>query len=191
MGTGSFLENEHFFTNANQRYRWNYAPGGKIIFGGEFPLSSIVGVEGSYGYGRNNLRVTNLDASQTVGYGVRLQRISANLVAHSPASFLGVKPYATGGFEFDHFGPTSQAKTTAFTEGIAGQVVTLGAANKIGFNFGGGLDWSFLPTLDVRFDFRDHVTGTPTYGLSNTTLHISGAANNLDFSLGLVFHLGK
>src|SRR5215472_7698785 len=72
MGTGSFLENEHFFTNANQRYRSNYAPGGKVIFGGEFPLSSIVGVEGSYGYGRNNLRVTDLGTSETVGFGVRI-----------------------------------------------------------------------------------------------------------------------
>jgi Outer membrane protein beta-barrel domain len=191
MGTGSFLENERFFTNANQRYRSNYASGGKIIFGGEFPLSSIVGVEGSYAYGRNNLRVTNLGIPQTVGFGIRTQRISANLVGHSPVSLLGVRPYATGGLEIDHFGPTSQAKTIAFTQGIAGQVVTLGAANKLGVNFGGGLEWSFFPLLAARLDLRDHITGTPTYGLSGARLPISGAAHNVEFSLGLVVHVGK
>jgi hypothetical protein len=40
--------------------------------------------EASYDYGRNNL-VTNLDTSQTV-VTVRLH-VSANMVAHSPASF--------------------------------------------------------------------------------------------------------
>jgi len=191
MGTGSFLGNERFFTNVNQRFRSNYASGGKIIFGGEYPLSNIFGAEGSYGYGRNNLRVTNLSASQTLGYGVRSQRVSANLVGHSPISLLGVRPYATGGLEFDHFGPTSQAKTIAFTQGFAGQVVTLGSANKLGVNFGGGVDWSFFPTLALRLDLRDHLTGTPTYGLSGGRFPISGAAHDVEFSVGLVFHMGK
>jgi Outer membrane protein beta-barrel domain len=191
VGTGSFLENERFFTKANQPFRSNYASGGKIIFGGEYPLSNIFGAEGSYGYGRNNLRVASLGPSQTLGYGVRSQRVSANLVGHSPVSLLGVRPYATGGFEFDHFGPTSQARTVAFTQGFAGQVVTLGSANKLGVNFGGGVEWSSFPTLALRLDLRDHLTGTPTYGLSGGRFPISGAAHDVEFSVGLVFHMGK
>ena len=139
----------------------------------------------------HHLRVTNLSASQTLGYGVRSQRVSANLVGHSPISLLGVRPYATGGLEFDHFGPTSQAKTMAFTQGFTGQVVTLGSANKLGVNFGGGVDWSFFPTLALRLDLRDHLTGTPTYGLSGGRFPISGAAHDVEFSVGLVFHMGK
>src|SRR5438128_7456968 len=95
MGGGSFLEDERFFTRLGDRFRSNYASGGKITFGGEFSLTPVFGFEGSYGYGRNNLRVTDLAASQTPGYGVRPQLLSAYLVAQSPLPTLVVPPYAT------------------------------------------------------------------------------------------------
>ena len=95
MGGGSFLEDERFFTSLGDRFRSNYASGGKITFGGEFSLAPAFGFEGSYGYGRNNLRVTDLAAPQTLAYGVRTQRLSANLMIHSPTPVLGVRPYAT------------------------------------------------------------------------------------------------
>ena len=150
MGGGSFLEDERFFTRLGDRFQSNYASGGKITFGGEVSLAPVFGFEGSYGYGRNNLRVTDLAASQTLAYGVRTQRLSANLVAHSPVPVLGVRPYATAGLEYDHLGPTSQAKTLAFTQGFADQLVTLSASNQVGFIYGGGIEWSFFPTLALR-----------------------------------------
>jgi len=191
MGGGSFLEDERFFTSLGDRFRSNYASGGKITFGGEFSLAPVFGFEGSYGYGRNNVRVTDLATSQTLGYGVRTQRLSANLVAHSPIPVLGVRPYATAGLEYDHLGPTGQAKTLAFTQGFADQLVTLGASNQVGFNYGGGVEWSFFPTLALRLDLRDHITGTPTYGLSSARFPVSGAAHGVELSAGLTFHLGK
>jgi len=191
MGGGSFLEDERFFTRLGDRFRSNYASGGKITFGGEFSLAPVFGFEGSYGYGRNNLRVTDLAASQTLAYGVRTQRLSANLVAHSPVPVLGVRPYATAGLEYDHLGPTSQAKTLAFTQGFADQLVTLSASNQVGFNYGGGIEWSFFPTLALRLDLRDHITGTPTYGLSSARFPISGAAHGVELSVGLTFHIGR
>jgi hypothetical protein len=198
MAGGSFLEDERFFTCnvtnvacSNDRFRSNYASGGKITLGGEYSLSKVLGLEGSYAYGRNNLRLSNLTASQTLGYGVRTQRFSANAVAHSPISFLGVRPYLTAGLEYDHLGPTSQAKTLAFTQGFAGPTATLGSNNKVGVNYGGGADWSFFPTLSLRLDLRDHITGTPTYGLSSGRYPVSGAAHDVELSAGIVFHIGK
>jgi hypothetical protein len=192
MGSGSFRQDDRFFINsANQRFQSSYASGGKITFGGELSLANIIGVEGSYGYGRNNLRIRNLSQSQTLGYGVRTQRVSANLVGHSPISFLGLRPYATGGLEYDHLAPTDQANRLAFTQGFAGQLLTLGGSNQVGVNYGGGVDWGFFPTLALRLDLRDHITGTPTYGLSTARYSVSGAAHNVELSLGLVFHIGK
>jgi opacity protein-like surface antigen len=191
MGGGSFLQNERFFTAVGDRFRSNYAPGGKITLGGELSLGDVAGFEGSYGYGRNNLRLRDLTESETLGYGVRSQRFSANLMLHTPTSVLGVRPYGTAGLEYDHFGPTSQAKTLAFTEGFANHLVTLGASNQVGFNFGGGAELSLLPALALRLDLRDHITGTPTYGLSSAQFHVSGAAHNVELSLGLTLHLGK
>ena len=191
MGGGSFLEDERFFTRLGDRFQSNYASGGKITFGGEVSLAPVFGFEGSYGYGRNNLRVTDLAASQTLAYGVRTQRLSANLVAHSPVPVLGVRPYATAGLEYDHLGPTSQAKTLAFTQGFADQLVTLSASNQVGFNYGGGIEWSFVPALALRLDLRDHITGTPTYGLSSARFPISGAAHGVELSVGLTFHIGR
>ncbi len=74
--------------------------------------------------------------------------------------------------------------------------MVLGASNKLGVNFGGGVEWGFLPALGLRLDLRNHITGTPTYGLpqQSTTgaiFPVSGKANNLEFSAGITFHLGR
>ena len=197
MGGGSFLEDERFFNQpsagegAADRFRSNYASGGRLIFGGELSLNRILGFEGSYAAGHNNLDLTNLGESRTLGYGVRTQRLSANLLGHSPVALLGLRPYVTAGLEYDHLGPSSRAKTLAFTQGFAGQLVTLGASNQVGFNYGGGAEWSFLPDLALRLDVRDHVTGTPTYGLSHARFPVSGAAHNVELAAGLSFHFGK
>jgi opacity protein-like surface antigen len=192
MGSGSFLQNGRVFTNpVGEQFGSSYASGGKITFGGELSLAKILGFEGSYGIGRNNLRVKDLSSLQTLGYGVRTQRFSANIVAHSPASFLGIRPYATGGLEYDHLGTTSQAQALAFTQGFADQTVKLGASNQVGFNYGAGAEWGFFPTLSLRLDLRDHITGTPTYGLSSRQFDVSGATHDVEISLGLVLHIGK
>jgi len=192
MAGGSFRQDNRFFTNlANRRFESSYASGGRITIGGELSLANIIGVEGSYGYGRNNLRIRDLAQSQTLGYGMRTQRLSVNLMGHSPVAVLGLRPYATGGLEYDHLGPTDQANRLAFTRGFAGQQLTLGNSNQVGVNYGGGVEWSFFPTLALRLDLRDHITGTPTYGLSSARYRVSGAAHNVEFSLGVVFHIGK
>lgn len=191
MAGGSFLNDERFFSQSSDQFRSNYAAGGKVTFGGELSLGDILGVEASYGFGHNNLRMANLSESETLGYGVGTQRVSGNLMLHSPVAFAGLRPYGTAGLEYDHLGPTSEAKTLAFTEGFAGNVVTLGASNQFGFNFGGGAEWSFLPDLALRLDLRDHLTGTATYGLPHSLYPVSGTAHTLELSAGLTFHFGK
>jgi len=192
-GSGSFLENERFFQHLGDQFRSSYAKGGKITLGGEFTPWKIAGLEAAYSYGVNNLRLADLSqaGSPLTGYGMRFQRLSANLVGHSPVSLLGLRPYATAGLEYARVAPTSEAKTIAVTQGFAGQPQIISTSNKVGFNYGGGVDWSVIPLLGLRLDLRDHVTGSPTYGLSANNFPISGAAHNVELSAGVVFHLGK
>ncbi len=191
MGGGSFLYNTRTFTQLGEEFRSDYASGGRITIGGEVIPWRIFGIEGAYGYGRNNLRLKNLSENQTLGYGARSQRFSGNLLVHSPIAVLGMRPYATGGVEFDHLAPTDQAKLTAANEGFADHSVLLGANNRLGVNYGGGTDISVFPFLALRFDVRDHITGTPTYGLPFSRYPVQGAAHDLEASVGLVFHLGR
>lgn len=192
MGSGSFLEDNRTFNGGlGVPYQSSYASGAKITFGGELSLAKILGFEASYGYGRNNLRLTDQAASQTFGYGVREQRLSGDLVVHSPVKYFGVRPYASGGLEYDHLAPTSQATTLASIGGFAGQIVSLGASNKLGFNYGAGVEWSSLPNVALRLDVRDHVTSSPTYGLTSSQFPISGRAHDAEVSVGVVFHIGK
>lgn len=195
--SGSYLYNENLFNISGDKYQSNYAPGGMVTVGAEYTPGTILGFEGAYGYGRNNLRITNLQAtpSTETGFGVRVQRFSGNLVLHSPIALIGLRPYITGGLEYDHFAPTSAAKAQAYAEGFAGQSAVLGAANKIGVNAGGGVEWSILPLIGLRFDLRDHITGTPTYGLpqestTSAIFPVSGKANKFEFSAGIVLHVG-
>lgn len=202
-GSGSFLLDQKNFTIPEvvpmtglsflAPFRSDYATGGRITFGTEFTPWKIAGIEAAYGYGTNNLRITALTspqtqatANQTQGYGVRSQRLSTNLVLHSPVAFLGLKPYVTGGVEYDHFGPNTPAAI-----GFANQTLSLGAANKVGLNYGGGIEWSFFPKLALRVDLRDHITGTPTYGLTSGQYSVSGLAHDPELSAGIVIHLGK
>jgi opacity protein-like surface antigen len=197
MGTGSFLLSEKLFDVAGNPFRSNYAPGGKFILGGEYSTNKVLGFEVAYAYGRNNLRVADLNATPVdeAGYGVRVQRLNGNLVLHSPVALLHVRPYATAGIEFTRYSPTSQAKELAFTEGFAGQSATLEANNKPGVNYGAGVEWSLIPALALRLDVRDHLTGTPRFGLSQDSsggalFPISGSAHSVEISAGFTLHFG-
>jgi Outer membrane protein beta-barrel domain len=198
MGAGSTLYDTNRFTVNTNDFRSAFSSGGKVIFGGEYSFTKILGFEGSYAYGPNDLRLTNTSntSSPTTGYGMRTQRVSGDLMVHSPASFLGVRPYLSGGLEFDHFGPTSGAQSLASNSGFAGFDTTLSASNKLGLNYGGGVEWKFFPALALRFDVRDHVTGSPNFGLPNRSssgafFPVSGAAHNLEYAAGIVLHFGK
>ncbi len=197
MGTGSFLLSEKFFEVAGDPFRSNYAPGGKLILGGEYSKNKILGFEVAYAYGRNNLRVADLvpTPSEEIGYGVRVQRLNGNLVLHSPVEVFHLRPYVTAGMEFTRYAPTSDAKELAFTEGFAGQSAMLEANNKPGINYGGGVEWSVLPALGLRLDVRDHVTGTPRFGLpqdptSGAIFPVSGIAHSVEIAAGFTLHFG-
>ncbi|MGH9350806.1 MAG: outer membrane beta-barrel protein [Terriglobia bacterium] len=199
MGGGSSLFDRHNFVVKSGPFGSTYSTGGQFTVGAQVPLVSIVSLEGAYGWGQNNLRLTNFGDNIETGYGVHNQRASGDLVLHSPVGFLGLKPYLDAGLEYDRFTPYGFA-TSSFPN-FSQTVITTGSpvlspSNKLGFNYGGGLEWKLLPVVGLRLDVRDHVTGAPTFGLpeqasSSPFFPEKGAAHDLEYSVGIVLHFGK
>jgi opacity protein-like surface antigen len=194
MGTVSSLFDKNYYLEHTIPYGSTYKLGGGFTLGAEVPLGKILGVEGSYSRVRNNLALTDygFSAPLETGYGVHDQRLSGDLVAHPPKSFLGFKPYLAAGLEYDRFSPTFP--TSDIFSGFANS--SLGNSNKIGVNYGGGVDMKLLPSVALRVDIRDHPTSTPTYGLPSSSANgpyfpISGAAHDLEYSAGIVVHFRK
>ena len=202
-GGGNKISDARSFDEAFIPYQSTFAAGGGGNVGLELPLkkSNIFGVEVSYGFSQNNLELTYENSPTlpvTKSYGLRDNRFSGDLVAHSPATFRGIRPYAVVGAEYDRFSPTSAAVSLANTTGFAyAPVAKLSSQGAGGVNIGGGLDYNLTEKWGVRIDVREHITGSPTLGLpygvtpsSNAYFPISGDAHSLQYTIGIVYHFG-
>jgi opacity protein-like surface antigen len=199
MGTFSSLFDKGTYTVPAGQFSSSYNTGGGFTVGAESPLFlRIIDVEGSYSLVRNNLQLLDQAVSPSVesAYGVRNQRVSGDLVGHLPKYIFGFRPYLAGGVEFDRYSPLLPG--TGFFSFFNGYSnVVLHNNDSVGFNYGGGVDLRLARRVSFRVDLRDHVTGSPTYGLpsSSTSGHaifpIGGYAHDLEYSAGVVFRLGK
>jgi opacity protein-like surface antigen len=204
MGGVSSLTDQRSFgegPNSVIPYSSRYAGGGKVIAGVEVPLDKIFGVEGSYGFGQNNLELNYLiyNPVEVKGYGVRNNRFSVDIVGHLPGVWRGIRAYGVMGPEFDLFSPTSSAQTSATTQGFAfAPSAKLASEGHPGFNVGAGIDYKVASKVDLRIDVREHMTGSPRLGLPNAATSTSaayfpvgGPAYDLEYSLGIVYRFGK
>ena len=207
MGGDSSLTDQRSFTERYVNYTSAYSSGGKVIVGVEAPFYKIFGIEASYGIGPSNLEINNTSNTYSLikGYGVRNSRFSADIVGHVPGVWRGIRAYGVVGVEYDLFSPTSSAQTLAKTQGFACEInnkatcsATLKSQGEGGYNVGGGLDYKVVSKVDLRLDVRDHLFGSPTYGLpsapttaSSPYFPIGGSAHNIEYSIGLVYRFGK
>lgn len=198
LGGGSTLVNAQYFQSADRAYHSRYDLGYKVNVGAAVPYGKLLSIEAAYSYGPNNLVVTNTNVfpHQGVVYPVRDYRGTISAVFHAPFSFRGLTPYGAGGAELDRFQPTPTAITTATNQGFAAtSTAAINGNYKFGLNLGGGLDHKFTKRLTFRLDVRDHVTGSPAFGLPNpqsgAIFPVKGRANNIEYTAGIVFHMGK
>jgi opacity protein-like surface antigen len=200
MGSDSVFTDQNSFSESYIPYKSSYAGGAKVIVGVEAPFYKIFGIEGSWGIGSNNLEINNTSYSYSLihAYGVRNNRLSADIVGHVPGVWRGIRAYGVVGVEYDLFSPTNSALTLAKTQGFAGRVATLSSQGEDGYNVGGGLDYKVASKVDLRIDVRDHFFGSPTYGLpqaatsaSSAYFPISGSAHDIEYSIGFVYRFGK
>lgn len=176
--------------------------GTKFTIGVSVPYGKMLSIESAYTYGPNNLIVTNENLFPHAGqlYPVRAYIGSLDAVVHAPFSFLKVRPYGVAGVEYDRFSPTDAASATAKSSGFAAvSTTTMTHNDKLGLNIGIGLDRKLMKRISFRIDVRDHVTGAPAFGIPprptgdsmGAAYPISGRANNIVYTAGFVFHLGK
>ena len=204
MGADSPLADTRTFNegpNNELPYGSRYATGGKVIAGVEVPLHKFVGIEGSYGYGPNNLEIYQFIYNPPVvqGYSVRNHRFSGDIVGHVPSEWRGLRIYGVFGIEYDVFSPTSSAQTLAKTQGFAfAPSAQLASQGKAGFNVGAGIDYKWSSRVDLRLEVRDHLFGSPTYGLPQaattaTTAYfpVGGPAHDIEYSIGIVYRFRK
>ncbi len=202
MGTGSMLFDKRYYNVYGAALGSTYNIGDGYTVGGEYHLWKNLGVEGSYTHVLNTLVVTDFYnaavPNNKTGYDIANQRVSLDAIAYSPRSLKGVRPYISAGVEFDRFVPTSQAVTTAKGSFNGVPNTVLSPDSKFGFNFGGGVEIKLVSMVAVRVDLRDHITGSPTFGLpaQATTAFtsyypISGSASHVEASAGFVFQFGK
>ncbi|HMD84164.1 MAG TPA: hypothetical protein VKO18_05635 [Terriglobia bacterium] len=199
LGGGSTLIDAHYFDSAGRAYHSRFDLGPKFSVGVSVPYGKLLSIESAYTYGPNNLVVTNTNAfpHQGVVYAVNDYIGSLSAVFHGPIFLFHVQPYAEGGVEYDRFSPTRAAVTLALNHGFAAASTALINHNdKFGINLGGGLDRKLTKRLTFRIDLRDHVTSSPAFGLPNSynfgaIFPVTGRVNNLEYTAGIVFHLGK
>ena len=196
------LRDARSFEEAFIPYSTNYANGGGANVGFEMPLkkSQMFGLEFSYGLNQNNLRLNDLNTNPIVtkSYGLRDNRFSGDLVVHSPSAYHNARPYFVVGAEYDEYAPTGHAENLATTTGFAYYpTAKLSSEGHAGVNFGGGIDYRLTEKLSVRLDVRDHITGSPAFGLpyaattaSPAWFPVSGNASNLEYTIGFVYHFG-
>jgi opacity protein-like surface antigen len=202
MGADSVFTDKRSITEGYLPYVTAYAGGGKVIAGFEaLSFYKIFGIEGSYGVGQNNLEITNRNYAtpQVTAYGVRNSRFSGDIVGHVPGIWRGIRVYGVVGLEYDVFSPTSAAQTLAKNKGFAfAPSATLSSQGKAGFNVGAGIDYNLASRVDLRIDARDHMFGSPTYGLPQSAattyapfFPVGGPAHDIEYSIGLVYRFGK
>lgn len=197
---GSFLKGERVFNTAGgEQVRTNYAKGGRLGFRGTMSLSSQWALEGTYSYGRDNLRITNnLTAAnpRTRGFGVKGHQLTGNVLYYLNPTADQFKFYGTAGIGLARYSPTDAAKAAAACPNgdFIDNCTTISASNKFDFNFGGGVEAKMGSWYSVRFDFRDHVSSVPRFGVPQTAptgdfYPVSGAVHNFETSVGFVFYL--
>jgi opacity protein-like surface antigen len=198
LGGGSTLVDAHYFNSADRLYHSRFDLGTKFSLGVAVPYGKLLSIETAFLYGPNNLVVTNTNVFPHVGvvYPARFYSGSMSAVVHAPTALFHLRPYAEGGVEYDRYSPTPTAMTTALNQGFAAvSTAQINHNDKLGINLGGGIDRKLTKRLTFRIDLRDHVTSSPAFGLPNTysaaIFPVSGRANNIEYTAGIVFHLGK
>jgi opacity protein-like surface antigen len=202
LGGGSTLVDVQNWQSADRPFHSRFELGPKFTFGVAVPYGRLISIETAFSYGPNNLYVTNLDLFPhvPVEYPVRFYNGSLSGVVHAPFSRFHLRPYVEGGVEYDRYSPTPAAITTATNQGFATVSTAPMAHNdKFGVNVGVGVDRKIMKRLTFRIDLRDHITGSPAFGLPprattdslGASYPVTGRGNNIEYTAGFLIHLGK
>jgi opacity protein-like surface antigen len=195
FGGGSFVSADRTFNVDGDIFNTKFESGPRAGVRGTASVTDRVSVEGTYSFGKNNLRVTNVRTIPVLRlFETRTHQLSGNVMYYLAGLSEDWKPFVTVGMGITKFSPTQEAAALASLRFFDDPAI-IQSSNKFGINFGGGTEFQVANSLGLRADFRNHLTGIPTFGLLQTpagpgaVYPVSGRANNMEFSGGVVFYL--
>jgi opacity protein-like surface antigen len=176
-------------------FNTQFQNGARIAFRGTFNIHEHFGVEGTYGFESDGLQVTQTAPVQSATtFGVHIHQLEANGMYFFDSRGHRFRPFVTAGVGIFRYNPTSDARLAAATR-FLDQAVALHGETHPDFIPGAGVEAMITSHIGARFDFRDHITGLPRFGLPQNAQSpngphypISGGVNNLEISVGAEYH---
>jgi hypothetical protein len=196
-GGGLFPKAERTFVVNGDTFTSGFANGGNVKARLTLDLTRHFSVEGVYGFGTDNLRITELGPTPVErSFGVRRQEAQFNILHFFVSGKRIVRPFLTTGIGVLRFSPTDQAKATAAAIGFIENPAQITSSDKLSFGIGGGLEGHFSPWLGVRLDVKDDISTIPRFGLpqapsssGGTFFPVDGITHNIAAAASLVFYL--
>ena len=201
LAGGSTMVDAQYWDSAGNLFHSRFEVGPKYTVGVGIPYGKLLTIETEFTGGPNNMATTNTDLNprHDVVFPIRYYNGSISGVVHAPFSHFHIQPYGAVGIEYDKCNPTSGAVAEALNQGFGAVSTAIMTHNdKFGLNIGGGLDRKLTKRITFRIDLRDHIAGSPAFGLGyrSTPYNLGsypvlGRANNIEYTAGFVVHIGK
>ena len=171
--------------------------GGKFRLRGSLDLSKHWTLEGDYSFGRNDQRITQ-DTGGVIeqrDFKVNVGQVQLNFVRFFTDNESRIRPFFSFGLGMVRFNPTDEAKLTALSGDFLADPTLLTSSIDISVAVGGGLEARLNRWLGLRFDFKDHMSPIPRYGLEESSsgpggifFPVSGILHNVEAAGGIVFY---
>jgi len=194
LGGASLLSGSRNFVIGPSLFGTQFKNGFKIGARGTVNLGEHWGAEGTYSFGLNDLQVTEVAPASVETFGIHLHQFTGNAVYFFTANDKMLRPFVTAGVGFSRYTPTSEAKLAA-AQNFLGQPAVLTSTSAFNYNFGAGIESRPWDHFGVRFDFRDHLTAIPRFGLAAIAISptapfvpISGRAQDFELTSGLSYY---
>jgi opacity protein-like surface antigen len=197
FGAGSFLKADRTFPAEGETYHTEFAAGGRAGIRATLDITGHFSVEGSYAYGTNNFRLSNLNQVPPLvrGFGTSMQQIDGDVLYFLSGPRSRMRPFATVGFGILRVSPSSAAKAEASTRGFIAGPATLSSGNKFDFNYGFGVEQKLASYFGLRVDLHDYVLSVPRLGAPPGPgapgagfFPVSGLAHDVEIAAGIVIY---
>ena len=107
-----------------------------------------------------------------------------------------IRPFFSAGLGAVRFNPTDEAKSAALSGDFLADPTQLTSSIDISSAVGGGLEARLNRWLGLRFDFKNHMSPIPRYGLEESSsgpggifFPVSGILHNVEAAAGIVFYV--
>ncbi len=194
---GSFVSGERAFDLNGDSFVSQFMNKGKFRLRGSLDLTKHWTLEGDYSFGRNDQRITQ-DSGGVIeqrDFKVNVGQVQLNFVRFFTDNESRIRPFFTAGLGMVRFNPTDEAKLAALSGDFLADPTQLTSSIDLSFAVGGGLEARLNRWLGLRFDFKDHMSPVPRFGLEETSsgpggifFPVSGILHNVEAAGGIVFY---